>query len=231
MRLSNIVRSRSWSYAIGELFLIVIGVSMALAGTSWYEGQQNRRNEAEALGEIRETLQLDRQTFAQHRDTTRRRADELLALLTFLESDTPYSDNFSQYFGSLSGWRGVRIRSAPFEALKESGLSLISNDALRFLLISLYEDDFESLRSSSENQKEFVANHSLPYFLDNFRRTESQDWVPYDYQFIKSDGRVANMARWRATTIERFQLPAYERTLASIDEVIRLIDIQIGIEN
>jgi hypothetical protein len=231
MRLSNIVSSRSWRYAIGELFLIVIGVSIALAGTSWYEGQQNRKNEAEALGEIRGTLQLDRQALVERRDTTRRRADGLLALLTLLESDTPYSDNFSQYLGMLNGWRGVRIRSAPFEALKERGLNLITSDELRIRLISLYEDDFESLRSSSENQEEFVANHSLPYFFGNFRRTESQDWVPYDYQFIKSDGRVANMARWRAMNIERYQLPAYERTLASIDEVIRLIDIQIGIEN
>jgi hypothetical protein len=231
MRLTKIVGARDWRYAIGELILIVIGVSVALAASSWYDGQQDRKRETYALREIRETLHADRQTLATRRDTTQSRFDELLALLAILESDTPYSDDISQHFRRLNGWRGVRIRSAPFEALKERGLNLITNDSLRFRLISLYEDHFDTLRSSSENQEEFVASHSLPYFLKHFRRTETQDWVPHDYQFIRSEGVVANMARWRAFTIEMFQLPAYERTLESIDEVIRLIDIQIGIED
>jgi hypothetical protein len=227
MHVSNIVGARDWRYAFGELILIVIGVSMALAASSWYDGQQDRKRESDALREIRETLQTDRQTLTTRRDTTQSRVDELSTLLAILESDTPYSDDLSQYFRRMNGWRGVRIRSAPFEALKERGLNLITNDALRFRLISLYEDHFDRLRSSSENQEEFVANHSLPYFLKHFRRTETQDWVPHDYQFIKSDGVVANMARWRVFTIEAFQLPAYERTLESIDEVIRLIDLEI----
>jgi len=68
-------------------------------------------------------------------------------------------------------------------------------------------------------------------FLENFRRNESHNWIPHDYQRIKADVRVANMARWRAFTMETFQLPAYVRTLESIDEVIALIDNQIGAEN
>ena len=230
MRISKVIRARDWRYAIGELVLIVIGVSMALAASSWYEGRKDRELEAEALRELRETLQTDRQTLVEHRDTTQGRVDELLTLLAILESDRPYSDDLPRHFSRLNGWRGVRMRSAPFEALKERGLSLITNDALRFELISLYEDHFDSLRSSSENQEEFVANHSLPYFLKHFRRVENLYWVPHDYQFIKTDGVVANMARWRVVTIETFQLPAYKRTLESIDEVINLIDVELGIE-
>jgi hypothetical protein len=231
MRLSKVISARNWRYAISEVILIVIGVSIALAATSWYEIQQDRIREAEVLREIRQTLQKDREVFVAGRETTRSRVHELSELLEILESDVPYNADLPPNWGRLSGWRGVRIRSAPFEALKESGLSLISSDVLRFRLISLYEHDFQSLRASSQNQREFVANHSLPYFLKHFRRTESQDWVPNDYQFIKSDGVVANMARWRAFTIESFQLPAYERTLESIDEVVRLIDDQIGRDN
>ena len=231
MRISNLLHATNWRYAVGELFLIVIGVSIALAATSWYEGQQDRKFETETLIEIRKTLQADHQSLAESQKLAQRRADGLLSLLAYLESDAPYSDELPAYFGWMNGWRAIRIRTAPFEVLKEGGLNLISNDALRFKLISLYEDDYASLVASSENQKRFVASQSLPYFLDNFRRTESRDWIPHDYQRMKSMGRVANMARWRAYTIDAYLLPRFALTMESIEEVISLIDSQVGAEN
>ena len=227
----KILNAPEWRYAVGEVLLIVVGVSIALAATSWYEGQLDRKFETEALIEIRKTLQADHQSLAESQKLVQRRADVLLSLLAYLESDAPYSDELPAYFSEMNGWRAVRIRTAPFEALKEGGLNLISNDALRFKLISLYEDDYASLLSASENQRQFVASQSLSYFLDNFRRTESRDWVPHDYQSIKSMGRVANMARWRAYTIDAYLLPRYASTLESIEEVISLIDSQVGAEN
>jgi hypothetical protein len=231
MHVSNLLHAKNLRYAVGELFLIVIGVTIALAATSWYEGQQDRKFETEALFEIRKALQADHQSLVESQKVFQQIADGLLSLLTYLESDSPSSDEFPAYLGKMNQWREFRIRTAPFEALKEGGLSLISNDALRFKLISLYEEDYASLLASSENQRQFVVNESLPYFLDNFRRTETREWVPHDYQYIKLMGRVANMARWRAYTIDRYLLPRFARALESIEEVISLIDSQVGDEN
>ena len=230
MRITNFLQGKKLNYAVGELFLIVIGVSIALAATSWYEGQQDRKFETEALIEIRKALQTDHQYLVETQNFSQRRADGLLSLLAYLESDAPYSDELRDYFGWVNGWRAVHFRAAPFEVFKEGGLNLISSDALRFKLISLYEDDFELLVKSSENQRRFVVNQSLPYFLENFRRTESREWVPHDYESMKSMGRVANMARWQTFTTDVYLLPRYARTLKSIEEVISLIDRQIGVE-
>jgi hypothetical protein len=231
MRISNLLHVTNWRYAVGELFLIVIGVSMALAATSWYEGLQERKFETEALREIRMALHADHQSLVEVQKRSQQLTDGLNSLLTYLESDVPYSDEFPAHFRWMNAWREVRIHTAPFEALKESGLNLISNDKLRLKLISLYEEDYASLLASSENQRRFVVSECLPYSLDNFRRTESREWIPHDYQHIKSAGRVANMARWRAYTIDRYLLPRFVRSLESNEEVISLIDSQIGVEN
>jgi hypothetical protein len=45
MRVSRLVSAPNWRYAIGEILLIVVDVSIALAASSWYEGRLERRNE------------------------------------------------------------------------------------------------------------------------------------------------------------------------------------------
>jgi hypothetical protein len=231
MRISNLLHASNWRYAVGELFLIVTGISIALAASSWYEGQQDRKFETEALIEIRKTLQADRQSLAEYKKISQLRVDGLLSLLAYMESDAPYSDELLVYFGLMNGWLEVRIRTAPFEALKEGGLNLVSSDALRFKMVSLYEEDYVLLLSSIGNQKRFVTGQILPYLLDNFHRTESNNWIPYDYQRLKSMGRVANMARWRAYIIRAYLLPRFASTSESIEEVISLIDSEIGAEH
>lgn len=231
MRITKLLTTATWRYAVGEVLLIVLGVSIALAATSWYEEREEHRREIESLLEVRATLEADFQNISEYESTTRKRVEHLLALLSHLESTAPYTVETSVSVGWLPGWRGVRIRAAPFEALKENGLSLISNDTLRFRLISLYEDEFASLKASSERSEDFVVKQILPYFIVNFRLDESQRWVPHDYEQIKNEGQVANMARWKVFTTENYLLPRYEQTLKSIEEILVLIDDEVAAEH
>jgi hypothetical protein len=40
LRISNVLGAVNWRHAIGEMGLIVVGVMIALAATSWYEDLQ-----------------------------------------------------------------------------------------------------------------------------------------------------------------------------------------------
>ena len=231
MRITRLLNAATWRYAVGEVLLIVMGVSMALAATSWYEKRHEHQREVEALLEIRTALEADFQNLSEYESFTKRRVEHIRTLLSLLESDAPYSVESPVTFNWLVGWRGVRVRSAPFESLKEDGLSLISNDTLRFRLISLYEDELASLKVSSERSAEFVVDVILPYFIVNFRKDEYQGWVPNDYDQVKNDGQVANMAHWKISVTERYLLPRYEQSLKSIEEVLALIDNEVATEN
>lgn len=59
MRLNRLVRSVSWKHAFGEVLLIVIGITIALAVNSWWEDQQDRRSEDLILRQLHAALQAD----------------------------------------------------------------------------------------------------------------------------------------------------------------------------
>ena len=59
MRASRLVSAPNWRYAVAEVGLIVVAVTIALAATSWYEGRQDRRDEIMVLQQLRQTLSED----------------------------------------------------------------------------------------------------------------------------------------------------------------------------
>jgi len=233
MRVSRLVSAPNWRYAIGEVVLIVVGVTIALAGTSWYEGRQERRDEILVLRQLRQTLGADLQDINMTWEMTRQRERKIMALLDHLESDRPYAAELAKNFQSLFGWRIVRIKTAPFEALKIRGYSLISNAILREKLISFYEDHYAKLEYNSNLDRDYAIEKIQPYFLKNFvvnvSATDdvdggSQVWVPKDYDKIKAELYIANLGRHRADILRRFVLRDYENTTAIMREILDEID-------
>ena len=144
-----------------------------------------------------------------------------------LEEDKPYSDDLGGYFRSFSRFSGVRMRLAPFEALKARGLELISNDSLRMQMISLYEDDFPGLENSTNFDRIFTLETVVPYLMANFRRVDSEDWIPYDYEQVRLDGYLANMCRIRLTRLRNRVLANYEITTSIISEILVAIEQEL----
>lgn len=54
-------------YAVGEILLIVVGVTLALTANSWYEGVKERRDELLALQQLKAALETDIQQFSEFR--------------------------------------------------------------------------------------------------------------------------------------------------------------------
>ena len=59
MRLGRVVNATNWKYAIGEIVLIVVGVTIALAANSWYAARQERSDEIQVLRQLKQALQVD----------------------------------------------------------------------------------------------------------------------------------------------------------------------------
>ena len=237
MRVSRLVSATNWRYAIGELLLIVAGVSIALAATSWYEGKQERRDELLVLQQLRQTLSEDLQHINAQWEITRQRERNLMALVEHLESDRPYTEDLGVKFQSLLGWRIIRIKTAPFEALKVQSYKVISNSNVRGKLISFYEDHFGRLEYNLNLDRDFAIEKVQPYFFKNFvmRSATSkdidggvQDWVPRNYERIKAEGYIANLCRFRADLLRRFSLRQYEDTTTAIQEILDEIDRELS---
>lgn len=236
MRVSRVISAPNWRYAVGEVVLIFIGVTIALAATSWYEGRQARHDEILVLQQLQQTLGEDLRAINETWEMTRQREENITALLNHLESDRPYAPEMARNFQSLFGWRTVRIKTAPFEALKVQSYKTISNAMLREKLISFYEDHFAKLAYNSNLDRDFTIERIQPYFFENFvvEVLDSSDtdggnqaWVPRDYGKIKADIYIANVSRHRADILRRFVLRDYGITTAAIREILDEIEQEI----
>ena len=240
MRLSRLVSAPNWRYALGEVVLIVVGVTIALAASSWYEGRQERRDEVLILQQLHQTLSEDLQDINMTWEMTRQRERNLTALLDHLESDKPYTAELGANFQSLFGWWIVRIKTAPFEALKVQGYRVISNAILREKLISFYEDHYARLEYNLNLDRNFAIEKVQPYFFNNFvmRVAASIDvdggaqaWVPRNYDKIRAEGYIANLCLFRADLLRRFALRDYDDTTALIREILEAIDQELANAN
>jgi len=236
MRVSRLVSAPNWRYAIGEVALIVIGVTIALAATSWYEARQERQDEILVLKQLHRTLSEDLQEIEQTWEFTRNREQNLTARVAHLESDLPYTPELGVKFQALLGWRIVSIKTAPFEALKVQSYKGISNPVLREKLVSFYEDRFATLEHNLNLDRDFAIEKVQPYFFRNFvmrvaMSTDvdggAQDWVPKDYEKIKAESYIANICRFRADLLRRFALPQYDSTSAALREILNEIDQEL----
>ena len=234
MRVPTIVSASGWRYAVGELLLIVLGVTIALAATSWYEARQEQSNERLILQQLHQTLTEDLAQLQATWEMTRQREQDLTSLLVHLESEASYRVELARYFQSLFGWRTVRLRTAPFEALKIDGYQSISDGVLREKLISFHEDLYAKLEYSTFLDRDIVMRHIQPYFFNNFVMQApgssgiDQYWVPIDYGQIRAEGYLANMSRFRADILRRFDLRHYRNAAAAMTEILDLIEQELA---
>ncbi|MCS5491324.1 DUF6090 family protein [Algoriphagus limi] len=131
-------------YALGEIFLVVIGILIALQINNWNESRKDRAFELEMLSEInRELLSEieDKQVALNIFNRAERSLNELLKM----RIDDEYSrDSLEQHLNNL-GSIGLFFpySDGAYEALKSGGFDKIQNEKLRNDLIRLYSYNFK----------------------------------------------------------------------------------------
>ena len=228
MRPSRILSSANWKYALGEVLLIVVGVTLALMATSWYESARERKDELEALQQIRTALESDLELLDRNFRRLQEAEEDVSGLLQFLRSGAAYDTGVNAGFSAVTVWRGVGMRLAPYEQVKSRGFSLISNSSIRMKLIDLYESHLGELQMATENDRVVSRDQILPYFYARFRRPDNEEWEPIDYAALRSDPVFENLLLAKQRRLQGFVLPAYERAIDAIRDLLAEIDGELG---
>jgi hypothetical protein len=228
MRFISVFEAENWKYAVGEVALIVVGITIALAANSWYEDRQERREEVLVLNQIRQALEIDVEQLEPRFATEKRLEQNILALLEHMDSNLPYTSELEENIRSVRRWVGVRSNTAPYEALKSRGFDLISKDSLRLKLIYYYENQFPIVYETYLNDRDFARERVIPYFLTNLRATGGNTWVPIDYQTLRSDTYFRNLCLSKLASLQVRILPRYEDSLSMIQEILDEIDAEIA---
>ncbi len=220
----------NWRYALGEVLLIIAGVTIALAGTAWYDQRQERREEILALQQLRATLADDLESIRYYQQEIERIDRDIYSLIDHLQSDRPYAEELDEWFGSLGSWRSVNVRTGPFEWMKSNGFELISDPSIRARLIAFYEDTFPSLSRNEDIDRDFVRDKVWSYFFVNFSRPSDEQgyWQPLDYEAVRAEPYVLNLCKWRVSSHERFLRRNLASSVEEIGELLLALDGELA---
>lgn len=183
-------------YAIGEIFLVVIGILIALQVNNWNEERKLREYEMEILTEIQTGLKTTRQEVLTALEEDRRWRACNYRILDYLENQKPYDPGLDQCFGCYYWSSTVQLTTSAYDELKVRGLELISNPELRRQLTEMFDLKFNLLKSEVEVwDSELLSSTIYPLHTKLFRKYYPEGWQVFQDEFARPvdyEGLFAN---------------------------------------
>lgn len=177
-----------------EIVVLIIGIYGAFELSNYGEDRARRRAEIDILKGCKTELMADLADIEVNIADLEKSRRALALLVEVLENDGSYHDSLSRHFNyTLLPIHFVHSTSS-FEMLKAKGLDLVSNQALRTRLVTLYDSQYDwFLQAESEelDEVQYGIRHILPgRFEAGFDFNESAwkgNMVPLDFEALKTD--------------------------------------------
>ena len=133
----------NWSYAIGELFIVVAGVLIALAIGQWNTDRLERAEEKAVVARLLDDLRLDVSSFDFRLDHVIQKEESLLRVRQVLakqRTEEPARFLKDVISGADFGWNQGGANRATYNYLLGAGkVSIIRDSELRLLISTYYE--------------------------------------------------------------------------------------------
>ena len=243
LRVAEHIRTQNWTAIAIDFCIVVIGVFVGIQVANWNEDRQQTALQAQYLERLRIDLIGIRERTQQHIAFYRDSIDGGELLLTIVHAgesashDTPIDHaSMARALDSLAQTRNAPPLPATYVEMRSNGqLSRIANPQLRDRLTDY--DRFhgvmlELMRMTNDN-----AVRQVPILLRHFdSRTVADDTqlssireelVAYDVAAMRGDREFEVAVRM----LRRFafnSLPQRERQIEMIDEIVALIDAELG---
>jgi len=129
------------AYAIGEIVLVVIGILIALSINNWNNKIKDKRLERSILENLIENLEQNCERLESRiQSITLYRASGDL-IISAIENNS-YHDSLQNYFHhSLMRTSNLKLSNIGYEAVKDAGLHIIGNEALKKEIMSFFEEN------------------------------------------------------------------------------------------
>ena len=161
--------SKYIKYAIGEIFLVVIGILIALQINGWYQGQLDHKKEITYLDNIRHDLEEQLRSCESQRNFESQFAEAAFRLLNNYEDQSKLlvDSLFAEDLSTLTV-RKTFVRDDPtFTDLVSSGnISLIRNIELKNNIIQLYHNLERFEQIVRNNNSLFTDQQFVPMVME-----------------------------------------------------------------
>jgi hypothetical protein len=180
-------------YAIGEVFLVVIGILIALQINNWNEARKETVREVKMLQDISNDIQKNIANIEEGIVYLDQGKISSINVLKYIEAKQEYTDSMLTDFTNFTSFWDPDFTEASFENLKNVGVNLISNDTLRNRIIGLFEIDMDILDVSDLNShNSYMSAVADPvfshYFYYNWKSLENiNERILLNYEKMKAD--------------------------------------------
>jgi len=177
----------SWKYAFGEILLIFIGISLAIAFQNWNDERKLRALEKELLSDISQSLIRDHFELTQIRDSYLL-AEKAAAKVLSFDGSKVQKDSLPIWLGQFINFERFNPASSPYEVLKSAGLQTISNKRVRSLIADYYDDSVPKIIQALYDVEEDFENNAVAFFRDKFKDFKFKEYaIPKDIDTFMSD--------------------------------------------
>lgn len=207
-------------YAIGEIFLVVIGILIALQVNNWNEDRKESRIINNVLSEIKEDLIQD---IAELRRMIDVRTEDLEAqkrIIEVLEQKGDLNDNVRSDLGRIYLARKIFSASKGYDLLKELNVGVLKDKELRILLTKYYERDIALVYQEFEDDKLEFENFWLPYVRRHFEGWEFGGYgIPRDFSQMINDPSLLTATRINSHNLDS-TISSYKTALKTAEKLI-----------
>lgn len=225
-RLLQSLKKWDWKHFLAELFLITLGVLIALAIDSEHEKSDNRKEEVFYLQGLKESLQTDanelRRIIIEEQESFRA-CDTLYRHLRLRRS---WSDSTAIWISNASNTHTFFPNRAVFENLKSLDFELIQNDNIRKSTFQIYEEQFESQKAAEDVLMRRVEERWVPLLDSKVLLVEDFQLEPVHYEEMLDNPRYMNYVALLIADHDRIAQNG-RLTCMYIELLIREIDLEL----
>lgn len=213
-------------YAIGEIFLVVIGILIALSVNNWNTNNNLRELEKELLLDIRENLKASVNNLENNISYNKKTLTNYEKILNHIKEDLPYNSSLDASFSYISYWSDPRFTYTAYETIKSKGLDIIQNDSLKVVITEIYEQHFPLVTSEMKGEWELHQSLVLPFVAKNIHYINPEIARPNNYHALKTSDEFHNIMGLKIMTRKNsIQLAEMAKDKAS--SLIVLIDKEL----
>ncbi|MBK7869478.1 MAG: hypothetical protein IPJ74_01745 [Saprospiraceae bacterium] len=164
--LENSNLKQYFAYAIGEIFLVMVGILLALQVNNWNEYRKAKKEELNILYELSSSLQEDILSLQEDSITLFKKIQAARELVRYLQNRQPYTDSLQTLLGQVAGIPILTINTSGFTLLQDRGLDIITDTQLRQKITHHYEYDIELIKAI--NSKHNIRHETFVNWMDQY---------------------------------------------------------------
>lgn len=178
----------SLKYALGELVLIFLGISLAIAFQNWNDNRKVKRQALEILSEIEENLAQDITALNELVDVRSKDLEATKRVIQLFSEKRPFDTKISEDLGRVILGSQIYFREFGYNLLEESHIAALSNLSLRKMLDQYYEQSINFVNNDVKDDKYEFQTILLPYVRSNFDSWGyRQASTPINYNLMLKD--------------------------------------------